>query len=689
MTVGRSDGRNRWWAASSSARRVGSGGFNACGLVCVGLVVVTGGCTAQRPRREGVRTLRLTESGGYVEFAMRQRSRDQQSRVGAGRKRSDETIMEQNLKLETRGYVYHPNLLDFSLSGLFGLLQHDFEDEFGGRKRTSGDDGTVLEFDFSGSFLTKKRYPGTVFARRYRALEPRPFQSSIETTTNAYGLTWQFVSDKTPTSVQFTHTEVELDPLNDLEEAGSQVNTFLRFETAYRFSPQNGLSFVYSHQSVSEQPFALAYDSDELTLSHKYLFGDGHKHRLESELNYFDQTGTFNIRRVRWREILRLQHTDRLRSWYRLEWTRRDQGSLSGVAPIGERSYFLSGALEHKLYDSLVTQLLLFAQQQDFDPDLEITRHGIQASADYRKKNRWGVLLANYRVRFQTEDHQGGTQRAEILDERHTFRDPEPVVLANTRVEPGSLMVTSDDGLTIYRQGADYTLRLVGDRTELERVPTGRILDGQAILVDYVRDLGGSFKLDTLMQDVSIRQRFDFGLSPYYRFRRQDQTLSPTGATGVTPEDINAHIVGVEFERAALRLAAEFEDHQSTVNPFEAVRLRARYRHRLASGGTATIGARWTDVDRAPPNRRRTRFFSIEGRYRHPVTDHLTVEGALLYRNEHDSITGSDEGVDVDVSLEWHVRQTDVRLTYEWGRFDDAFAENQYSALFLQVKRSF
>ena len=33
--------------------------------------------------------------------------------------------------------------------------------------------------------------------------------------------------------------------------------------------------------------------------------------------------------------------------------------------------------------------------------------------------------------------------------------------------------------------------------------------------------------------------------------------------------------------------------------------------------------------------------------------------------------------------------QTEVRITYEFGRFDDDFAENEHSTLFVQVKRRF
>jgi hypothetical protein len=647
------------------------------------------GCRAQRPRQPEVRPVQVNDVSGYIEFVARQREDEQRSKVGTGRQTSKETIFEENLQLEADGYVYHPNLLEWTVAGLFGLVQEEFEDTFDDRRRTSSDDGTVLEFELDMHFLKKKQYPGTIYANRSRRLEPRPFQSSLETTTTNFGLVWLYVDEKTPTNIQFNYTDVRLDPRSDEEAQGRQRNASFRFETAYRFSDDNVLSLVYDHESVKEQPFQLDYESDEVTLSHRIVFGEPKRHRLDSELNYFDQRGTFNIERARWRELLRLQHTENLRTWYQLELLSRTQGTLSGVPPLEERSVFFSGNLEHQLYDSLTTLFDVYALLQDFKNGPQINEAGAQLNLDYRKKNPWGRLVAAYRARFDRRDISGMENEREVVDERHTFIDPEPVALANTRVRERTIVVTAENRFTLFFRGLDYRVFVVGDRTELRRVPTGRIRDGETVLVDYTFETGGNFTLDTVGQDLSLRQEFDFGLSPYYRLRWQDQTLSPSNAAGAIPDDITANVIGVEFERGPLRLFAEYEDRNSTITPFEAVRLGADYTQRLPLGATGSVRARWTDLDYQPPDERQTTLFTLEGRYRHPVTRQLTVEGSVLYRQEEDSLSGPDEGIDVDLSLEWDIRQTEVRVTYEFGQYEDDFAEDDNSALYVSVKRRF
>ncbi|MBI4716972.1 MAG: hypothetical protein HY763_04150 [Planctomycetes bacterium] len=645
-----------------------------------------GAPTGAPPREQ---RLQITDTRGHLEFTARQREQDQRSKVGAGRTRSEESIFEESVKLELTGHAYHPNFLEFALAGLFGLRQQDFEERFDDVRRKSGDDGTFHEFDLSARFFKKKNYPGTVYARRYRSLDARPFQSSLETTTTNYGVLWQYITDKSQTSLQFSHTDVRLEPVDESEDPGRQRNTQFRFDTSYRFNEGNVLSFTYNRLSVKEEPFNLEYDSDELTLGHRLDFGPGNRHRLESELNYYDQRGSFPVERLRWREILRLKHSETLETWYLFEAIDREQGNLSGVPPIDERSYYGSATLEHKLFESLISQFQLFAQRQSFGSGLDIERLGGNVSFDYRKKNRWGTLLANYRMRLQTEERSGGRQDFEVLDERHTFRDPDPVVLSNPSIVVSSIFVTAEDRNTLYQEGRDYRVFVVGDQVELERVPLGRIADGQTVLIDYVNSIGGDFTLDTFDQHLSLRQNFSFGLSPYYRLRRQEQELSPRNATGVTPDDITANLFGAEYKRGPLRLTAEFEDHESTINPFQATRLSADLTHRFKTRATASLKTRWSDVDREGAVARNTQFFTIEGRYRHPITPKLTLEAAVLYRREKDSRSGDDEGVDVDLALEWFIRETEIRVTYEFGKFEDDFAENESSALFVQVKRRF
>ncbi len=656
--------------------------------IILALASVVGCQTTDTPQRRG-RGVKITEYGGYIDLIGRRREQEQASKVGARDVQSNETIFEESVTLKTKGYVYHPNLLEFAAAGLFGLTQRDYDEVTGGRARATSDDGNLLGFDVSGLFLKKKKYPGLMYARRHEALEPRLFQSSLETTTTNYGVMWQYLSQKVPTRLQFNQNDVQLDPLDPEEEAGRQTNTNLQFNTGYNFSDYHSVSLTYRRDSVQEEPFELDYDSDELTLGHQVFFGDQRQHRLLSELIYLEQRGTFDIERAEWRETLRLQHTEQLRSWYRWYLASRTQGTLTGIQPIDETTYYLGGTVEHQLYESLISQLHAYLQNQQFESGPEIDRYGAYVSFDYRKQNAWGVLRARYRAGLERQDRRGGDQSIEVLDEVHTFRDPEPITLATPNIVLGSILITAEDRLTIYQRERDYRVQTVGDRVEIRRIPTGQIADGQTVLIDYVFELGGSLVLDSLTQDFELRQEFLSGLSPFYRLRWQGQTITPKDAPGAVPEDITAHTIGVDFQRGSLRLGAEYEAHDSSVSPFDALRLRSTYTHRFGTGATAILTTRWSNMDYDLPVPREIRLWTVEGRYRHPLTRSLTVEGGVVYRVGTDTLSGDDEGLDVDLALEWLIRQTEIRLTWEYAQFDDDFSRNDSAMIYVQVRRRF
>jgi hypothetical protein len=662
------------------------------GLSLIGLgLACSAGCQSRLDEAYGIRTAALTDMRAHLDFVARHRERDQRSKVTGTKTESEETIFEETLSLKTEGFLLHPNLFEFGLGAVFGLTQEEFSEVIDEFERSDSNTGDILEFDVNALIFKRRKTPMTVYAHRRRGLLPRPFLPSLENTTESYGFTWQYLDEKTPTTMQFNHTDTDLNSLfvsGAADESGSERNTTFTFETAYVFNDHNVLEFEYEHLVVSEQPGNLDYDADEITLTHRLEFGDRKQHELRSELYALDQRGTIDWEEIRWREDLWLQHTDTLDTRWEFEAYDRDRTfRAADLSRIDEESIYFSGMVRHQLFESQITQLRMFYRKQKFKPDLDQTLWGGQAIINYRKRNPWGLFRANYAFRAEQNDNKGESQFAEVIDERQTFRDPEPVVLNNRNVVTGSVTITALDDVTFYARGRDYTQQTVGNTVELLRIPSGRIANGETVLIDYLFESGGTFKIETIRHNVDVAQEFDFGLTPYYRFERQDQTLDPADATGAIAEDITAHTVGVEYRRSSLRLFAEYEDNDSNVNPFHATRTGLSYTHRFKNGALSSVNANWTESQNQAPVNRDIRLFTIEGRHRHPITPNLTLEGAVLYRNGDDSITGDSEGVDFSFSLEWLIRSTEVRISLEHNDYDDNFTENESTALLVHIRR--
>ncbi|MBI5863119.1 MAG: hypothetical protein HZB38_01135 [Planctomycetes bacterium] len=638
---------------------------------------------------------------GYLDLSGRWWYQSQESKVGAEDSSWRERFFQESLTLETKGSIYHPNLVEFAANGTFGLLQYESQEVTNGLHSNGGQDGTLWGFDVSANILKQKQYPGFVYARRAETIEPRIFQSSVRTTTTAYGIQWQYLSPTMPTRLRIDWIDVMLEPFSQTREGGERKNLTGRFDTAWKFSEHNVLSLTYEHQSVdewsglpSESSDTSAqttnnYESDDVLLAHRYDFGEKHEQSLTSELNWFEQAGDLDTLRKRWRETLRLKHSEELRSWYDLEYLDQSRGGLAGTESVDERSWRASGAVEHRLYESLVTQLNAFGQRQEFNLGADLDRYGGEARFDYNKKTPWGTLLASYSGRMEKQTSRGGAFIIAIREEAHTFRDPDPITLANTNVETSTLVVRAQDRITFYQRDRDFRLRINGDRLELERIPTGRIADGQTIIIDYTYSTGGDYDLDTTSQNAQLRHNFDFGLAPYYQWRWQDQTISPADAEGAAPEDIDAQIVGVEGNWGGLQASAEYEDHFSSINPFTGKRLQAGYTHRFRFDGAGTVRAAWTEMDYAAPRNQNVEFLTLEARYRQQIGDRFSVEGGVLYRKVNDTLRGPQHGIDANAALLWKFRGIELGINGEFKQFDDDFARSDSTRVMVQLRRRF
>jgi hypothetical protein len=646
------------------------------------------GCQNNKQKQNGVGGVAISDWDGFLEFQMKQQRQDRDQQSGALESDFKERVYRERIGLSTDGYVYHPHPLDFTVSGLFGLVQQDFDSDATTAENRGDDDGRSLEFDLSADILKEKKYPTTIFGRRYEALEPRPYFTSEVRTTTEYGLLWRYLSEKMPTSFQVNHSDVDFDPLGDSEISREQRNDQLRFDTGYIFSSENSLSLTAERRMVEEDPFNIDYDVDEVRLTHKFIFGAEGQHRLDSDLYLYDQEGTTDLERTQLREVLNLKHWDTLKSWYLIDWTDRTQGNVSGGPDLQEESNLFSGTLAHSLYESLISRAGGYYQIQDFRGGTDIDQYEISTDFQYRKLNSLGVLTANLGLKRQQIDQRGSGQIISVIDEAHTFNDPLPIILSQPNIILGSIVITNQAGTLTYLPFVDYTVSSFGNRVEIFRVPTGLIANGQTVLIDY-DFTAESFKLNTQNRRFGIRQNFGFGLSPYYRIHWQNQFTSPSDTTATEPEDITSHLFGLEYMIDSFRASAEYENRNSTTTPYESVRVSGYYSHQFDFGATGGLNARWMDIDYESPNEREATFFTVGGDYRHPIGRYLSVEGAVRYLDNSDTINGDDNGIDVDMSLEWIYRQTEIRITYEHGRFENDFSKNDSSVLYLQIKRSF
>jgi len=137
-----------------------------------------GGCSVQvagKPRP----LVRMERIGGELELSMEEYT-DESTSSGTSRK-DVSTIFEEELRLETQGDVYHPNLMTYLAMIGLGLKQESF-DSAGESGSTSGNFTT---YQVNMNFLPLKPYPFSINLSQTDALSSRRFLSPLRVSSTS------------------------------------------------------------------------------------------------------------------------------------------------------------------------------------------------------------------------------------------------------------------------------------------------------------------------------------------------------------------------------------------------------------------------------------------------------------------------------------------------------------------------
>ena len=149
--------------------------------------------------------------------------------------------------------------------------------------------------------------------------------------------------------------------------------------------------------------------------------------------------------------------------------------------------------------------------------------------ANYSRQMPIGKTEVSYSLRYEDRQQIAMAPNSAIIGEALTLNTISPVALGQIRVVPGSVSVWNQTRSQSYTEGIDYVLTVVSLTTRIQRVPSGNILDGQTVLVDYEIDVGGTYANTQLDQSVGL----SFMPAPYMSFflRYSDSTAKLTSGS--------------------------------------------------------------------------------------------------------------------------------------------------------------
>ncbi len=666
----------------SVAERVLAGGMRRAAVLCCLSAVFLAGCDVNVGGRQRP-LVQHQKIQGEVELVAERRT-DEQSTSGSKRE-SETTVLEERLRLKTDGDMYHPDFLFYNAVLGIGLAQQriNLDDEADRHSESLNDYSVFVEM------LRGKSYPATFYATKSEELISRQFLGALRTERLNRGATLSLRSADWPMTFQYTTSESDQDELTSQSaDFFARDDERFRYSASHNFGDLSRVSFDFDRTEVSQRsPGAfLETDTDRYTVLHDLIFGTDEQHRLDSFLNFVDQSGTFNFENLQVEERLKLQHLSNLLTNYKLRYADYKRETVRNKETRGEAGF------EHKLYESLVTTGNVFTSETDLDTQGDLTQHGGTGALSYRKNNLWGTLFSTYSASLTQSRQSGGTGTGVVIGESHTATELVPVELDRVNIDVSSIRVRTDVGL-LFQEGEDYTITERDGRVWLNIITVGgavppNFTEGQEFFVDYNFFIEPERQEDTLRQNFTIRERFKNGLSVYYAHRRQDEDVSST-VTEITPDEYTINTVGTDYSNKGLFLQAEYSDESSTQIPSTSRKLHGRYSWSVSSDTSASVGVSNQWLDFGAPDERDVVLFKAGTEIFSRLTDRYGVSARTDYRDEDDTRFGATRGFQFNSELQYNVRQLSIVTGVEFNTLERRNDEIDGSFLYFRLKRFF
>ena len=344
--------------------------------------------------------------------------------------------------------------------------------------------------------------------------------------------------------------------------------------------------------------------------------------------------------------------------------------------------------LVHQLYTNLTTTVDLFALYEDVENDVNTYQYGGSVDWQYNRKNPYGHFRANLALAYDTQDISGDNGVRVVLNESAAFRDPVNITLRNRNVIPNSIVITDSGNRRYYLAGRDYLVIQWGGVTQIARVRSGSIADGDNVLIDYQYRTPSKGQIDTIRVDLGLEQRFKNGFTPYYRFSYRNQEADYSAGFAQYADRTDHHRLGVTYEQKRFTLGAEYEIFDDTVEPYDAFHLDGLVHILQTPEHTVDASARLSRFFfEGGFDKRNVTVIDVEVDHRWQLRENLSTFERMAYRWEDNSVDGITHAWDVAAGVDYVMGDLTAELTFEYDRLELPESQEDDFGVYLRVRR--
>ncbi|MCK5075024.1 MAG: hypothetical protein KAR38_01555, partial [Calditrichia bacterium] len=329
---------------------------------------------------------------------------------------------------------------------------------------------------------------------------------------------------------------------------------------------QHSLSYSYDDYTRSYANNAsINNKTSNINLRDVFHFNKKNGDRFTSQINYFNQSGSKDFKRLQINENLGIGLPKHFKFYSKYHFTNYEQSQYK------TNQHNILNKLEHRLFASLKSQVFYEYFKLNRSAYSEKKRSA-GLNINYNKIIPYGNLYLTYSYKNRNEQRDSRLFILTIINEEHELNDDKFVLLDNPYIDIESIVVTDETGSVLYSKDIDYIILQRGDYIEIQRISGGQILNGTVVFIDYMVSKQTSHEFNMTSNIFNARFNFFKNLfEVYFRYMGQDYNNIVMTDSRIL-RTIYQHVYGIKISKKFITMGFDIDDFNSNIIPYQSKR---------------------------------------------------------------------------------------------------------------------
>ena len=591
-----------------------------------------------------------------------------------GERNKDYRAERLRLNFRSRGWVYHPALVTFTIDLRPQFLSKKFE--FSPGSQTS-DKVDFFGYSVGTTWFKDKRYTISLNSNRDRIDSSTSLAADVTTESRGDRVVLAIKNPSLPTRITYTDSNTATDAFFRTEFSQKRWQLESEMKTG---KSETKLTVADMQQERLIRDFETASDRFLATVTNNYTLSADAK--LNTILTIADfEAGELTSNSVsNLNSNLQLTHRKNLHSFYSVNLNKND------VQEYGSRSAMVQVGLRHLLYENLTTSLGVNGSQTSF-PTGDITAYGGSLGFAYKRRIPWGMLSADWSVTETIQDNQVQADFVQVRDESQTFEGiSTTIILDNIDIDPDSIELTDASRTIVYARGIDYEVESVGRSTVITRDPFAGIGDDATVLVTYNRLANAPAKTGLTGNSYGMQLTlWENKFRLFFRGSRFEERLIE-GLGLFEPRFDRTERTGAQLNLHWSITSIEFENRTSTTTPLKRRTVRQSFQFRPWPVFSFSLGGQLDKTELTDTGEEFESRGADIG-----IGWSIGPGGGLLQASASTGESRNNDERSLKISYRWRFGAWSPRIRYENRNEFNGFANEtrKRKLLYFDVKRRF